>query len=55
LHRLKLLLEELATAKDDDQQRSWILHEDEQTLKDNLSELAGILVSISTLTVNNMR
>jgi hypothetical protein len=46
LNRLKVLLEELATAKDDDQQRSWILHEDEQTLKDNLSELAGILVSV---------
>jgi hypothetical protein len=40
-----VLLEELATAKDDDQQRSWILHEDEQTLKDNLSELKSILVS----------
>ncbi|XP_059484381.1 NCK-interacting protein with SH3 domain [Neocloeon triangulifer] len=41
--RLKVVLEELATAKDDDQQRSWMLHEDEQTLKDYLSELQSIL------------
>ncbi|XP_065343031.1 NCK-interacting protein with SH3 domain [Cloeon dipterum] len=41
--RLRVVLEELATAKDDDQQRSWMLHEDEQTLKDYLSELQSIL------------
>lgn len=44
--RLRVVLEEVAAAKDDDQQRSWMLHEDEQTLSEYLIELHGILVSV---------
>ncbi|KAF4529400.1 hypothetical protein B566_EDAN003493, partial [Ephemera danica] len=36
-------LVEVAAAKDDDQQRSWMLHEDEQTLSEYLIELQSIL------------
>ncbi|XP_065155397.1 NCK-interacting protein with SH3 domain [Atheta coriaria] len=41
--RLKIIFHELTYCKEDSQQRSWMLHEDEDTIKDYLIELRSIL------------
>lgn len=41
--RLKIIFHELTFCKEDSQQRSWMLHEDEDTIKDYISELISIL------------
>lgn len=43
--RLVELLEKLRECKDDEQQRSWALHEDEHTITTHLSDLLDLLVS----------
>ena len=47
--RLRYIFGELAAVKDDSQQRSWILHEDEQTICNHLNELIAILVRNTAL------
>lgn len=42
--RLKVIFDELTSCKEDSQQRSWMLHEDEGVITDYLSELLSILV-----------
>ena len=44
--RLAAILEELADCKDDSQQRSWFLHEDEAIITGYLEELISIAVNI---------
>lgn len=44
--RLVELLEKLRECKDDEQQRSWALHEDEHTITTHLSDLLDLLVSL---------
>ena len=43
--RLQKIFQELAACKDDSQQRSWFLHEDEHAITGHLEELLSILVS----------
>jgi hypothetical protein len=43
--RLGVILSLMADCKDDAQQRSWALHEDEAIIKECLEELVSILVS----------
>lgn len=47
--RLKIIFNELTSCKEDSQQRSWMLHEDEGVIKEYIIELISILVSISVL------
>lgn len=42
--RLKIIFNELTSCKEDSQQRSWMLHEDESVIKDYIIELISILV-----------
>lgn len=42
--RLRHIFTELTTCKEDSQQRSWTLHEDEPTICEYLQELNSILV-----------
>lgn len=42
--RLKIIFTELTSCKEDSQQRSWMLHEDEDVIKEYLLELISILV-----------
>lgn len=42
--RLKIIFNELTSCKEDSQQRSWMLHEDEAVIKEYISELISILV-----------
>jgi len=42
--RLRHLFSELESVKDDSQQRSWFLHEDEETICQHIKELIAILV-----------
>lgn len=42
--RLKIIFNELTSCKEDSQQRSWMLHEDESVIKEYISELISILV-----------
>lgn len=42
--RLKIIFNELTSCKEDSQQRSWMLHEDESVIKEYLRELIQILV-----------
>ena len=44
--RLAAILEGLSDCKDDSQQRSWFLHEDETTITEYLEELISIVVSV---------
>lgn len=44
--RLKIIFNELTSCKEDSQQRSWMLHEDEDVIVDYISELLSILVRI---------
>ncbi|CAG9773992.1 unnamed protein product [Ceutorhynchus assimilis] len=41
--RLKILFKELTNCKEDSQQRSWMLHEDEGIIKEYITELISIL------------
>lgn len=43
--RLKIIFNELTSCKEDSQQRSWMLHEDESVIKEYIIELISILVS----------
>lgn len=45
-HRLKLIFGQLAECKNDSEQRTWMLHEDEDYIVQFLTELIEILVSI---------
>lgn len=45
--RLKIIFNELTSCKEDSQQRSWMLHEDECVIKEYIIELISILVSRS--------
>lgn len=42
--RLRLIFNELTSCKEDSQQRSWMLHEDEGTITEYIKELISILV-----------
>ncbi len=42
--RLQVIFSEMAACKDDSQQRSWALHEDEAVITEYLQELISILV-----------
>lgn len=42
--RLKIIFNELTSCKEDSQQRSWMLHEDEGVIKEYIAELTSILV-----------
>lgn len=42
--RLKIIFNELTSCKEDSQQRSWMLHEDEIIIKEYITELISILV-----------
>lgn len=44
--RLHVIFSELTSCKDDAQQRSWMLHEDEAVIIDYVKELTSILVRI---------
>lgn len=41
--RLKIIFNELTSCKEDSQQRSWMLHEDEAVIKEYITELISIL------------
>lgn len=45
-HRLKLIFGQLAECKNDSEQRTWMLHEDEDYIVQFLTELIDILVSL---------
>ena len=45
--RLKIIFSELTSCKDDAQQRSWMLHEDEAVIIEYVKELTSILVRYS--------
>lgn len=47
--RLHLALSELTKCKDDQQQRSWALYEDQSIIAEYLDEIASILVSLKTI------
>ena len=44
--RLQVIFSEMAACKDDSQQRSWALHEDESVITEYLQELISILVRL---------
>lgn len=44
--RLQVIFSEMAFCKDDSQQRSWALHEDEIIINEYLQELLSILVRV---------
>lgn len=46
--RLHLALSELTKCKDDQQQRSWALYEDQSIISEYLEEIASILVRIKS-------
>ena len=46
--RLDVIFSELTACKDDSQQRSWALHEDEAIIQEYLQELLSILVGPQT-------
>lgn len=45
--RLKVIFSELTSCKEDSQQRSWMLHEDESIIVEYIKELTSILVMIT--------
>ena len=45
--RLRVIFTELTSCKEDSQQRSWMLYEDETTIIEYIQELISILVSIN--------
>jgi len=49
--RLRVIFTELTSCKEDSQQRSWMLYEDETTIIEYIQELISILVSCRTNTV----
>ncbi|XP_066247767.1 NCK-interacting protein with SH3 domain isoform X1 [Euwallacea similis] len=46
--RLKIIFNELTSCKEDSQQRSWMLHEDESVIKEYITELISILSNADT-------
>ncbi|XP_030759186.1 NCK-interacting protein with SH3 domain [Sitophilus oryzae] len=46
--RLKIIFNELISCKEDSQQRSWMLHEDESVIKEYIAELISILSNADT-------
>lgn len=46
--RLKIIFNELTSCKEDSQQRSWMLHEDEGVIKEYITELISILSNADT-------
>ncbi|ERL86629.1 hypothetical protein D910_04036 [Dendroctonus ponderosae] len=46
--RLKIIFTELTSCKEDAQQRSWMLHEDETVIKEYITELISILSNADT-------
>ncbi|XP_060527964.1 NCK-interacting protein with SH3 domain [Cylas formicarius] len=46
--RLKIIFNELTSCKEDAQQRSWMLHEDESVIKEYITELISILSNADT-------
>ncbi|XP_014209970.1 NCK-interacting protein with SH3 domain isoform X1 [Copidosoma floridanum] len=44
-NRLKIIFTELTSCKEDSQQRSWMLHEDEPTICEHIKELTSILTN----------
>ncbi|XP_050310119.1 NCK-interacting protein with SH3 domain [Anthonomus grandis grandis] len=46
--RLKIIFNELTSCKEDSQQRSWMLHEDEIVIKEYITELISILSNADT-------
>lgn len=50
--RLKIIFSQLADCKNDSEQRTWILHEDEQYIKKFLTELIEILVNITFIVLH---
>jgi hypothetical protein len=46
--RLRVIFTELTSCKEDSQQRSWMLYEDETTIVEYIQELISILVSFET-------
>ena len=51
--RLNVILSEMESCKDDSQQRSWALHEDEEVILEYLEELLSILVRITLNSKDN--
>lgn len=49
------LLERLRECKDDEQQRSWAVHEDEHTIATHLSDLLDLLVSTAGIGSYNIQ
>lgn len=45
--KLRDVFNQLTACKDDEQQRSWALHEDETMIRENIGHLNGILVIIN--------
>lgn len=52
-NRLKIIFTELTSCKEDSQQRSWMLYEDEQTICEYIKELTSILVIILSMYQNH--
>lgn len=48
-NRLKIIFTELTSCKEDSQQRSWMLYEDEQIICEYIKELTSILVSYNII------
>lgn len=48
-NRLKVIFKELTSCKEDSQQRSWMLYEDESIILEYIKELTSILVSLTFL------
>lgn len=46
--RLRVVVGELVSCKEDSQQRSWELYEDEEVISEYLNELISILVSLNS-------
>ncbi len=52
--RLQVIFSEMAACKDDSQQRSWALHEDETIITEYLQELISILVTCLIQTLQSL-
>lgn len=51
-NRLKIIFTELTSCKEDSQQRSWMLHEDELIIVEYIKELTSILASTTFVTLS---
>jgi hypothetical protein len=50
--QLRQILQQLALAKDDSQQRSWFLHEDEPAICQHLHDIISILVCMPIICIH---